>query len=119
MKKDVVADPSLVAYCGLYCGACRRYLRGACPGCHDNSKATWCKIRTCCVDHSYASCADCGDHHDPNRCEKFDNLLARIFAFIFNSNRRACVLKIRELGVEGYAAYMAEQKRQSLPRKGA
>lgn len=38
--KQVVADPNLVAYCGLYCGACGAYLKERCPGCHSNAKAT-------------------------------------------------------------------------------
>jgi len=32
-------------------------------------------------------------------------------------NSKACVLKIRELGLEGYAAFMAQRKRQTLPRR--
>jgi hypothetical protein len=117
MKKEINVDPNLVAYCGLYCGACGRYLKGSCPGCHDNEKAKWCKIRTCCIEHSFATCADCGEFTDPNECGKFNNFIAKIFALIFNSNRQACVLKIRELGVDGFAAHMTELKRQSLPRK--
>jgi hypothetical protein len=116
--KEVTADKALVAYCGLYCGACRRYLKGGCPGCHDNVKAKWCKIRTCCSEHSYATCADCKEFADPNNCGQFNNLIARAFGLLFNSNRRACVLKIRELGVDGFAKYMAESKRQSMPRRG-
>jgi hypothetical protein len=26
--KEIIADPQLVAHCGLYCGACGAYLRG-------------------------------------------------------------------------------------------
>lgn len=117
MMKEIAADPNLVAYCGLYCGACKRYLKGNCPGCHQNDRAKWCQIRTCCVENSFATCADCKDFADPNDCGKFNNFVSRIFAFIFRSNRQACIFKIRELGVEGYAAHMVELKRQSLPRK--
>jgi len=114
--KEITTDSKLVAYCGLYCGACRAYLKGRCPGCHENARATWCKIRSCCAENAYQSCSDCKQFSDPGQCAKFDNLLAKIFGLIFNSNRRACILKIRELGVEGYAAHMAELRRQSLPR---
>lgn len=48
-----------VAYCGLYCGACKSQLKGKCPGCYGNEKATWCEIRKCCNEHGYATCADC------------------------------------------------------------
>lgn len=40
-----------VAYCGLYCGACKSHRKGKCPGCRENSKATWCEIRKCCQEH--------------------------------------------------------------------
>ena len=111
-------NPDLVAHCGLYCGACGSYLKGRCPGCHDNVKATWCKIRVCCREHSYTTCADCQEFADPNDCGMFNNWIAKVVGFVLRSNRQACVLKIRELGVDGFAAYMAEKKLQSLPRSG-
>lgn len=119
MQLEIKQDPSLVAYCGLYCGACRSYLKGRCPGCHENRKATWCKVRTCCGEHSYTTCASCQEFPDPQDCRKFNNLMARVIGVLFNSNRRACVLKIRELGVERFATFMTEQKRQTLPRRGS
>jgi hypothetical protein len=51
---------------------------------------------------------------EPRDCAKFDNLLARIFGFLFRSDRAACIRQIRELGVEGHARDMAAQKRQSI-----
>ena len=56
--KDIAADPKLIAYCGLYCGACGRYRKDSCPGCQQNQKASWCKVRTCCMDGNLQSCAD-------------------------------------------------------------
>lgn len=50
---------SNVAYCGLYCGACRKWKKGKCPGCYHNEKASWCEIRKCCRENDYATCADC------------------------------------------------------------
>jgi hypothetical protein len=119
-REDIVAtievDPTLVAYCGLYCGACPRYLKGRCPGCHDNHKATWCKIRSCNVQHGYRSCADCAECADPHNCGKFHNLLSRLMGVVFQSDRRACVFQIRELGLEGHARAMAEVGRPSIRR---
>ena len=117
--KEVTINKELVAHCGLYCGACRAHLKGRCPGCHDNVKAKWCKIRSCCGEHGYATCADCREFTDPNNCRKFNNLIAKIFGVVMNSNRPACVLKIRELGLESYAALMAGQKRQTISRRRA
>lgn len=115
--KEIVADPALVAACGLYCGACKRYLEGSCPGCAANEKATWCKVRTCCRDADIATCAECTQHTNPKDCAKLNNFVARIFGLILNSNRGACILRIREVGAEDYAAEMAASRRQSLPRR--
>lgn len=117
MPQEITANPALVAHCGLYCGACRAYLKGKCPGCHENARATWCKVRTCCTERGYATCADCTEHADPKDCRKFHNPIARLFGLVFNSDRRKCVLEIKERGLEGFATYMAGQKRQSLPRR--
>ena len=52
-------DAAYVAACGLYCGACRKFVKEQCPGCWENKKADWCKIRACNIEHNYKSCADC------------------------------------------------------------
>ena len=116
-KREVTVDLSLVAYCGLYCGACGAYLKGRCPGCHENQKASWCKVRGCCVEHSYRTCADCTTHPDPKTCAHFDSFISKLIGLLLNSNRAACIAKVRELGPEGYAAFMAEARRQTLPRR--
>lgn len=115
---EIRADRQLVARCGLYCGACGSYLKGRCPGCAGNEKASWCKVRSCCAEHQYGSCADCGEHEDPLQCGRFDNFFARVIGVVLNSDRAACIAKIRELGPDGYAAFMAERRRQTLPRRG-
>jgi hypothetical protein len=114
---ELVADPKLIAACGLYCGACKKYLAGSCPGCAGNDKATWCNVRTCTREHGWASCAECTEHADPATCKTHDNVIARLFGLVFDSNRRACVLELRARGPEGFARFMTERKRQSLPRK--
>ena len=114
--KEVTSNPDLVAYCGLYCGACRSYLREKCPGCHENEKAKWCKIRVCCIDNQYLSCADCKEYDNPNDCKMFNNFMAKLFGLIFRSDRPACIQQIKELGIQGYADNMAETGRQSIKR---
>lgn len=115
--KPIVADVNLVARCGLYCGACGAHRRGRCPGCHDNEKATWCKVRTCCRETGCSSCADCKSVADPADCGKFNNLIAKIFGFIFRSDRRACILQIREKGLQGHAEIMASEQKHSIRRR--
>jgi hypothetical protein len=114
--KEIVSDAGLVAYCGLYCGACKRYLREKCPGCHEHEKAGWCGVRTCCRDHRYSSCAECGEFADPRACSKFNNIVAKAFALLFRSDRAACIGQIRELGIQGHADRMSGLKLQSLKR---
>ena len=112
--KDISVDSTLVAYCGLYCGACPRYRKDRCPGCHDNAKATWCKIRSCCLEHGFASCAECQDFDDPSNCGKFHNLFSQVMGFVLRSDRRACVYQIKKLGLEGHAEAMTALGRPSI-----
>lgn len=114
--KPIVADSELVAYCGLYCGACRAYRVGRCPGCHENAKAGWCKVRTCCTDNRWSTCAECTKHADVQECRWYNNLIARLFGLIFRSNRRACIARIKEIGLEPFAAEMAEKGVQTIRR---
>ncbi|MCU0663271.1 MAG: DUF3795 domain-containing protein [Myxococcota bacterium] len=116
--KPISADKNLVAHCGLYCGACRAYLNSRCPGCHENAKASWCKVKACCAEHGYSTCVDCREFADPKLCGKFSNVFSKVFGVLFNSNRAACIEKIRTTGLEEYAVFMAEKKRPSLPRRG-
>jgi hypothetical protein len=114
--RQVTNDAALVAFCGLYCGACRAYLSEKCPGCMENTKAGWCKIRFCCIDNKYATCTDCPDFKDVNDCKKFNNAISKIFAFVFRSNRKACIEQIRSKGVDKHAEIMTVAKAHSLRR---
>jgi len=114
--KEVVADQSLIACCGLYCAACGRYLRGKCPGCAANDKATWCGVRKCCHGKAIKSCAGCGEFPDPNGCKKFNNIISKLFSLIFHSDRAACIQCIRKLGPEGYAYEMNRKKLHAIKK---
>ncbi len=111
---EIAVTSELVARCGLYCGACKKYQKGSCPGCQGNEKATWCKVRTCCLEHDYSSCAMCDDFPDPQRCKKFNNFFSRIIGFVLRSDRRACILQIKESGLDEHARRMAELGRPSI-----
>ncbi len=114
--KEIISNPELVAYCGLYCGACKSYLKEKCPGCHENSKASWCKVRTCCMDNNYATCADCRQFTEPLDCGKYNNFMSKIFGMVFRSDRAACIRQIREAGLQGHTDRMARQKLHSIKR---
>ncbi len=114
--KPIVADRNLIAYCGLYCGACRSYLKGSCPGCRDNVKATWCKIRQCCQEKKLASCADCSAIKLQD-CNKYNTFISKVIGVILNSNRTACIHRIEEIGYERFAIEMTENNKQTIRRK--
>ena len=92
------------------------YRRGRCPGCHENQRASWCGVRTCCRQSDYASCADCKEFPDPANCRKFHNFISKLFGLIFRSDRRACVLQVRDVGLQKHAEIMASQQKQTIRR---
>lgn len=106
----------MIAMCGLYCGACPKFIKEKCPGCHGNEKASWCKIRTCCFDKSISSCADCPRFNDVVACKIYHNFMAKLFGFVFNSDRAACIRKIKEIGYDRFAAEMTAKKQMSFKR---
>jgi hypothetical protein len=69
-------------------------------------------------DRGFASCAECHDFARPQDCKKLDNPIARVFGLLFNSDRAASLLKLRELGPTEYASFMAQRRRVALPRRG-
>ena len=114
--QEIQASTELVAYCGLYCGACKSSLKARCQGCGGNQKASWCKIRSCCIEKSISSCAECTEYPSPNDCKKFNNFIARLFGLVFKSDRAACIDQIRTVGLEGHAMRMAEQGIHTIRR---
>lgn len=113
--KNIEANRELIAACGLYCGACRKYLSYKCPGCHKNEKATWCKIRSCVKGKGFHSCAKC--RKDVSECKIYSNLIGKIFAFLFKSDRPACIHYIRQHGEQAFAEEMTRRKCQTIKKQ--
>lgn len=114
--KEITIDTKNIAFCGLYCGACGKYLKESCRGCEGNEKATWCKVRSCCMENGYKSCADC-TIIDPAECKKLNNFIAKVFGLIFKSDRKACIDYIKNNGYEAFATAMANNKTMTFKRK--
>lgn len=107
-----------IAACGLYCGTCRRFERGKCPGCAANSAATWCSVRTCCGENGWQSCADC-TRMPLEKCGKFNNFIGKVFGVIFRSDRSGCIRRIREVGAAAFAEEMQRSGSYNRPVKKA
>jgi hypothetical protein len=115
--KPIVADANLVGRCGLYCGACGAYINERCSGCGATPKFRGCPVRKCCIEHNYATCAECTEYPNPRDCKKFHNWISKLIGLILNSDRAACVVQIREKGLDGHAQLMAANKTQTIPRR--
>ena len=113
---DISVNTELVSYCGLYCGSCSKYIKGKCEGCAKNEKATWCKIRKCCIEKGISFCAQCDAYSDLKDCKMFDNFVARMFEFVFKSDRKAGIKMIKETGYEDFAKFMTENKLVSMKK---
>lgn len=112
VKKDI----NQIAYCGLYCWGCKKFLANNCPGCRENSKATWCEIRSCCKQNNYLSCADCTEFKKASDCKKFNNFISKIFKIILKSNRQACIDMIKSNWYESFADYMTQNSQHTIKK---
>ena len=109
-------DPSLVAYCGLYCGTCKRLQSGKCSGCKENSKASWCKIRKCNMENGFANCSEC-TITALEECKDLNNAIGKIYAYLFKTDRLASLQYIKENGAENYVEKMVDLGQMALKRK--
>lgn len=117
----ITYNPQLIAACGLYCGACRKFLKGKCPGCIPGlgqplSKGLQrCKIRKCCLEKGFHTCAECDK--DVKECRIYNNLVGKLFAFLFNSDRAACIHSIKKHGEEAFSMSMADKKQMTIKKR--
>jgi len=117
----------LIAYCGLYCGACSFRLAAQendrnhiekmpsyydklkdqplehCPGCRLENKCGECKIRDCAINQHYNHCDECSDFP----CDKITN---------FNNDGRphhsevlSYLKLLKEIGEKNWLEYMKKK----------
>lgn len=68
-----------IGCCGAYCKTCREHGK-TCKGCkegysngsRDPAKAK-CKMKVCCIEKGYATCADCTSYNDCPIIQAFHN----------------------------------------------
>ena len=114
-KAEITVDENLIAFCGLYCGACPRFLKGKCEGCSKN-QASWCKVKPCNIENNSGSCADCELFDDPSGCEKYNPLIIRIGEFVSRTSRRDAIQLLKEIGRKDFAKHMAENRLVSMKK---
>ncbi len=103
----------LISYCGLYCGNCRAYNKGNCPGCREKTDAGWCKVRTSVVERRYFTCADCPEM---DTCNIRDNWLSKIFEFVFRSDKTLNLTVMREKGYDFFVAEVEQSGKMNLDK---
>lgn len=68
------------------------------------------------MEKKLLSCADCKTIELMD-CKKYNNLISKVFGFIFKSDRPACINRIKEIGYEDFANEMTNSKMQTIKRK--
>ena len=112
--KHIDKDMNLIAHCGLYCSACPSFVSGKCDGCRGNSAKSaivykQCKVKPCCVDNGFFTCADCTICISTNECKKYSPLFLKIASWIESSDRSKSIEMIQTKGITEFLAYMKEK----------
>ena len=120
-------NQNLIAYCGLYCGACsfrvaaqendRQHLRAMpakyaqyrdapmdiCPGCRHEGESAKCAIRNCAGKRGFQHCGTCPD---------FPCARIREFSDDGTPHHAASIMNLKRLKEIGEEAWLEEQKRR-------
>ena len=111
---DLQLDANMISYCGFYCGACPKFTKGQCEGCRgDNPKCAVgykeCKVRPCCIENEYNTCADCDKYTSLKDCEIYNPFMIKFGQFITRTNRRKGIEMIKEKGEIEFVKFMADK----------
>ena len=68
------------------------------------------------MENGFNSCADCTGI-ELKDCKKYNNFISKAFGLVFNSDRAACIARIREIGYQDFAVEMAGNGLQTIKRK--
>jgi len=114
IDKEINKDENLIAHCGLYCGACPSFKSGKCDGCRGNSAKSAvmykrCKVKPCCADNGFFTCADCTIYASTKACKKYNALFPKIAAWIESSDRSKAIEMIKIKGRTEFLTFMADK----------
>ena len=103
---DFKRTDTLFSLCGLNCGLCPSFVRGACCGCSAGSPcAAACAIAPCSVEHGNVQyCFQCKEYP----CEKFEGF-DQHDSMVLHRNIKKDVEKAKRIGLE---AYRKEQRKK-------
>jgi len=112
--KEINRDENLIGHCGIFCGECPSYKSGKCDGCRGiSAKAAvvykQCKVKPCCVENGFFTCADCTTYTSTKECKKYNPLLLKIAAWIESSDRSKSIEMIKTKGRAEFLAFMTDR----------
>jgi hypothetical protein len=121
-EKIIPKDENLISYCGFYCGTCPTYTGGKCEGCRGNSPLCAvgyhkCKVRPCCIENAYFSCADCEKYITVKSCKEYNPLSIKFGEYISCTSRQKSIEMIREKGVTAFIEYMVSKEWVTMKTK--
>ena len=110
-SEQMTNNEQLIAYCGLYCKACPAFASGKCDGCRSKSaksavKYKKCKVKPCCAENGFFTCADCTKYASTKDCKMYNPLLLKIASRIEGSNRSKAIEMIKEKGRAEFLTFM-------------
>ena len=113
-EKQIIEGEQLIAYCGLYCGACASFVSGKCDGCRvDSAKSAVlykkCKVKPCCDENGFFTCADCTIYASIKECKKYNPLLLKVASWIESSDRSKAISMIKEKGRTEFLTFMKDK----------
>jgi hypothetical protein len=108
---DVQTDGKMISNCGFYCGACPKFTKGQCKGCKGDAQECavgykQCKVRPCCIENEYSTCADCKKFASVKECRIYNPFMIRFGQFITGTNRRKGIEMIKQNGEEEFVKFM-------------
>jgi hypothetical protein len=112
-----------ISYCGFYCNACPLLIKGKCKGCKGNTPDcavgyNACKVRPCCIENGYSTCAECKKYESVRDCKKFNPFMIRFGEFISRTKRTKGIEMIKEKGEQAFVDFMKEKNWVTIKLRG-
>ena len=67
------------------------------------------------MEKGFHTCAECDK--DVKKCKIHNNLVGKLFAILFNSDRLACIHYIKEHGEDAFAKKMADDNQMTMKKR--